>query len=575
MFELLHRRADGRLARSHAAIARGAIVAGCLMAMAICAGAAAAVTLPGGPLTVSVAELGQCQSAYASTGNNFFPASGAVGDCGFFMGFPEAGNPAFLQKRVFGFLGLQGPRLASQYTAVSQGAVTGTGSPADPYQLITIFKVSDATKAGNNDYALVEDTTRYVNGEPQFTSTFDVENVTGESIPGLSTAPSAPLKFHAIYAGDLLTGDSDFGVGVLLAGPPREIGGANAATGVFGGFVEAPPPSPPWSSFQAGCWDAVPEIEGRCPTTSPADGGIWAAVRGASSQAPVFNSDIDPNLIDNAAGVSWDDHLDKALKPGEHATYTIINRAQIPSALAVQPATQTRTVGQIATVLVTATDNTGTPYANRPIVYAIGTANPKSGSVLTNSSGVATISYVGTAAGLDTAQVFLDLPGSGARAGRDPASTAQITWAPALPTPRTPNSGYRVQSIHANPDGTITIVFVPVQDGRATLEVTVPTATISRKAAITAKKKRCKRNQIRIKGKCRPKTTVSGKVTASGRAGVTLKLSVKASSKVKRALKKGKKVQLTAKLTYKSKLGGKPTTQTFHVTVKPKKKKRH
>ena len=185
---------------------------------------------------------------------------------------------------------------------------------------------------------------------------------------------------------------------------------------MFGGFVEAPPPSPPWSDYQAGCWDVVPETEGRCPTTSPSDGGIWAAVRGATAgEAPVFNDDIDPNLIDNAAGVSWDDHLSKALKPGEHAIYTIVSRAQIPSGLTVQPATQTRTVGQIATVLVTATDNTGAPYANRPIVYSIGATNPKSGSVLTDPSGVATISYVGTAAGLDTMQMFLDLPATARR----------------------------------------------------------------------------------------------------------------------------------------------------------------
>ena len=99
----------------------------------------------------------------------------------------------------------------------------------------------------------------------------------------------------------------------------------------------------------------------------------------------------------------------------------------------------------------------------------------------------------------------------------------------------------------------------------------MPTATISRNAA--AAKKQCKRNQIRIKGKCRPKATLSGKVSAKGKAGVALKLTVKPSSKVRKALKKGKKVQLTAKLTYKSVLGGKPVTRTFHVTVKPPKKK--
>jgi hypothetical protein len=285
----------------------------------------------------------------------------------------------------------------------------------------------------------------------------------------------------------------------------------------------------------------------------------------------VFNEDIDPNLIDNAVGVSWDDHLSAGLKAGETASYSIINRAQIPAGLSIQPVTQTHTVGETGTVTVTATDTGGTPYAGRPLVYKIDGANPKTGSVTTNGSGQAVISYVGTAPGPDTMQMFLDLAGTGTQQPQDPASAAQLTWNPAPPTP---NSTYTIQSIKANSDGTITIVFVPSQDGTATVEVTVPTGTISRNASI-AKKKKCKKSQVRIKGKCRPKTTVSGKVTAAGKAGVPLKITVKPSRKVKKALAKGKKVQLTAKLTYQSVLGGAPTVKTYHFTVKKKKKKHH
>jgi hypothetical protein len=219
---------------------------------------------------------------------------------------------------------------------------------------------------------------------------------------------------------------------------------------------------------------------------------------------------------------------------------------------------------------VTATDNIGTPYGNRSLVYSIGGANPKTGSVTTNAAGQAVISYVGTAAGLDTMQMFLDLNGDGSASNGEPASAAQVIWTPAPPTP---NSTYTIQKIHANSNGTITITFVPAQDGTAIVEVTVPTASISRNASI-AKKKKCKRNQVRIKGKCRPKTSVSGKVSAQGKAGVPLAITVKPSSKVRKALAKGKKVQLTAKLTYKSALGGTPTVKTFHFTVKGKKKKK-
>jgi hypothetical protein len=559
-------RARLRLIRLTRRTLSSSLLAVALLAVtAVCASAAGTVTLPGSPLIVSVGAEGQCQSNYLNAGNNFFPGEGTLGDCGFFLGFPEAGNPTDIQKTVYGFQGIAGPSLGgTEYTEVSPGSPTGSGTAGDPYKLVTQFKVTNA--GTKEDYVLITETTTYVNGEAQFASTFDVKNITGEpESGGLKPAKGATLKFHAIYAGDLFTDNSDFGTGVFLGGPPRFVGGQNNTTGVFGGFIES---TPTWTNWQTGCWNTVPEE--RCPATSPLDGGIWPAVQTATSEGPVFNEDIDPNLIDNAVGVSWDDHLSAGLKAGETASYSIINRAQIPAGLSIQPVTQTHTVGETGTVTVTATDTGGTPYAGRPLVYKIDGANPKTGSVTTNGSGQAVISYVGTAPGPDTMQMFLDLAGTGTQQPQDPASAAQLTWNPAQPTP---NSSYTIQSIKANSDGTITIVFVPSQDGTATVEVTVPTGTISRNASI-AKKKKCKKNQVRIKGKCRPNTTVSGKVTAAGKAGVPLKVTVKPSSKVKKALAKGRKVQLTAKLTYKSTLGGAPTVKTYHFTVKAKKKKK-
>jgi hypothetical protein len=563
-----HRSARGLLSSARGLALIAALAVSGLGAIVANASGDGTVTLPGGPLVVSVGSLGECESNYPNVGNNFYPASGTLGDCGFFLGFPAGvGNPAALEQTsktgsVFGFTGSAGPDITDAnggvlYTAILQGPTSGSGSTADPYSEITTFKASIEGK----DYALVTVTTTYVSGAANFTSTYDVENVTGQSIPGLTPAtPAAALHFHAIAAGDLYVADDDHGTGVFLGGPPRFIGGQNNTTGTLGGFIENTS-SLPWTNFQEGEWNSV----------------IWEAVRDSTAATPVFDDTVDPTLIDNGAGVSWDQFLTGAgLLPGAHATFSILNRTQVPTTLGVQPVTQTHTVGQTATVTVTATDTLGTPYAGRPVVYSIGGANPKSGSVTTNASGVATISYVGTAAGLDTMQMFLDLAGTGTQAPQDPSAAAQLTWAPAPPAPPTPTSSYKVQSIHANSNGTITIVFVPTQEGTAVVEVTVPTATISRNEAIAAKAKKCKRNQIKIKGKCRPKSTVSSKVSATGKAGVPLKLTIKPSSKVKKALSKGKKVQLTAKLTYKSKLGGTPTVQVFHFTVKaPKKHKKH
>jgi Bacterial Ig-like domain (group 1) len=538
----------------------------------LCVGAAGAsadgsVTLPGGPLSVSVGSLGECQSSYANVGTNFFPPSSTVGDCGFFLAFPSAGTnqPTELKEKVFGFSGSAGPRITeaeggAEYTFLEQQATpSGSGTAADPYSDYTKYLVSYNEKI----YAMVTDVTTYVSGEPQFTSTYTVENVTGKAV---GDAPSAPLYYHAIVAGDLYVANDDHGTGVFAGGPPLFIGGQNPNTGTLGGFIEA---SPSWSNYQEGFWDGPEPYE----PTIEADHGIWNAVRiAAKSSGAVFNNTIDPNLIDNGAGASWDNHLTTALEPGKTASYSIIARSQVPTTLGVQPVTQSHTVGQTATITVTATDNVGTPYAGRPLVYSIGGANPKSGSVTTNASGVATISYVGTAAGLDTMQMFLDLNGNGSQDNGEPSSAAQIIWTPAPPTP---NSSYKIQSIHANSNGTITITFVPTQEGTALVEVTVPTATISRNAIAAKRQKKCKKGQTRIKGKCRPTSTVSDKVSAKGKAGIPLKITVQPSRKVKAALKKGKKVQLTAKLTYKSVLGGTPTAQTYHFTVKaPKKKKK-
>jgi hypothetical protein len=144
------------------------------------------------------------------------------------------------------------------------------------------------------------------------------------------------------------------------------------------------------------------------------------------------------------------------------------------------------------------------------------------------------------------------------------------------PPPPTPNSGYTLKSIVSNSNGTVTITFVPTQSGEATLVLTVPTASVASTSAVDAKSKKCKHGQVKIKGKCRPSTTVAGKTSASGTAGVPLKLTVNLSSKIKALLKKGKTVHILATLTYKSSLGGTATVTTYHVTVKghkPKHKK--
>ncbi len=534
---------------------------------ALAASDSTAVAFPGGPLTVYVAPRGQCQSSYLVNGeqdNNYFPGFGTVGDCGFFLAFPKvSGQPAALEGQTFGFEGNAGPGaiagggISGVYNPVSQSPVTGEGTTTSPYTETTVFEVED-TKGGKD--VLITETTTYVNGQPQFTSTYNVKNTSGSKI-----------YFRAMYAGDLYVNGDDHGTGVFLAGPPRFIGGQNTGSGVIGGFQEAPAPALPWTSFQEAYWSEPLGIEG----IASGDNGIWHDVETTDEDSRAFNETLEPAELDNGAGVEWDQFRESGsgLANGAEQAFTIVNRTQVPNTLQVSPASQTLTQGQTETINVTALDTANQPYAGKTVHYTVAGANPQAGTVVLNSAGQAQISYVGHNAGIDTTQLFVDLGGSGVQTPTDPAGTARVTFVPAPPAP-TPNSTYTIKSIKANSDGTITIVFVPTQSGTATLEVTVPTGTIARREALAARRaKRCRHGLVKIKGKCRPKTTVSGRVSASGTAGVPLTLTVKPSGKVVSALRKGKTVHLTATLTYKSSLGGVPTVQVYRLTVKGKRPK--
>lgn len=523
-----------------------------LLGLALGAGPAvaeeAAMTIPGSPFSVSIGPLGQCQSSYSGHGSNY-GGSATIGECGFFLAFPSAGagQPTDLKGTTFGGVAVAGHPGLSLYREDVRSLVGGSGTAASPYEQITSFDVVDSAK--KEDAVIIERTT-YVNGAPQFTSTYTVKNLSGGN-----------LYFRAIYAGHLLAAGGPKEVGAFLSGPPRFIGGQNAAAGFLGGFQEAPSPALPWNHFEE---LSLPKF--------------WTTLESSFNETQAFKDAIEPTEGESGAGVEWDQRVSTPLPAStllpseEEQAFTIINRTQIPAGLQVSPAAHTLTQGQTETVALTALDTGGQPFAGRSVRYTVIGANPQSGSVKLNTAGQTQISYVGKNAGIDTIRMFVDLAGTGIQTAGDPAGTATATF---VPSQATPNSSYRVQSVHANSNGTVTITFVPAQAGQAVLQVTVPTATIARTQALAAKAKKCKKGQIKIKGRCRPRTTVTGRASGEGRAGVALKLAVNPSAKIKALLKKGKTVHLTATLTYSSSLGGRPTVRAFHLTVKGKKPKPH
>jgi hypothetical protein len=167
--------------------------------------------------------------------------------------------------------------------------------------------------------------------------------------------------------------------------------------------------------------------------------------------------------------------------------------------------------------------------------------------------------------------------GEGVAASRSACGSEVLTVATPTPPPPPPppNSGFGIKSIVGNSNGTVSVTFVPTQSGTGTLVVTVPTASIASTSATDARAKRCKPGQVKIKHRCLPTTTVTGKASASGTAGVPLTLTVFLSGKVKAQLKKGKTIHLTATLTYQSALGGPAEVASLQVTVKGRRPHHH
>jgi hypothetical protein len=391
---------------------------------ALIAGSASAadpVAISGSPLTVWIGDQGQLQAKRdTDSANIFFRPSSQIGDAGFFLAFPAVTgapvqNPA-LTGHVFGFDGPDSPHAeeTDQFVPVSQGATTGTGTPTDPFKQVTSYEV--ATDSPATHFALVTQTTTYVNGGQLFDVRWDVKNTT--------TSPAAPLRFKALTAADFYFEGSDVGTGIFTQGPPRFIGGTNADTGRSGGFVEigAPSPSLPWSHYQALAYKLPDETDGN---------DIWSRVENAADAAtPSFDDTVLGEPVDNAGGVEWDQYLDpaKTLAPGATASFELLVRTALPAALQFDQTNAGAPQGVPITFTVTAKDTADNPFTGKRLVSAITGANPGTQSAVIGADGKATVTDPGTNAGPDTIVSFVDLNGNGTREPNEPQGSALATF---------------------------------------------------------------------------------------------------------------------------------------------------
>jgi hypothetical protein len=226
----------------------------------------------GGPLTnVYVGNDLSCQVRHQTDGTTgeFFPPSTIPADCGTFLAVDDV-DADVLYAPDFASHGTTATANLGTYTpftAISQTAVTGSGTSADPYTVVT------TADAGGSGLRIVQ-TDKYVVGEEAYRTDIRIQNT------------SAAARDVILYrAGDCFLGASDLGFGLVDA-PTKAV----ACRGV----VSATEPSN--------------RIEQWLPITSGNNyyeanfSEVWSAI---GSKTPFPDTCECEEFQDNGAGISW------------------------------------------------------------------------------------------------------------------------------------------------------------------------------------------------------------------------------------------------------------------------------
>jgi hypothetical protein len=433
----------------------------------------APVALGGSPLNVIVGDQGQLQAFRTDRADPsqppgiFFQPRLELGDAGFFLAVP--GGPT-----VWGFDGTA-PALfgLTAYTAAGQDGVTGSGTAADPLRQVTRYAAA---------LTAITQTTTYVNGSQEFRVRWDVKN-----------NDMGTLSFKAIAAADFFFEGDDAGTGIFTQGPPRFIGGTNVDSGSSGGFVEV---SPAWSHYQALDY----------PT-------VWSKVQGAAaSSAPVWDDTVLDHPADNAGGVEWDG---QTLNNGQTASYEIVIRSAVPSALQLNPTNAGSRQGVPIAISATATDSNGQPYAGKTLRWSIAGPNAQTGSTTLGAAGTGVVTDPGANAGTDNVTVFVDFNNDAVRQPIEPQATALATFVDSVP----PTCTIKVSGTLPGGGGSGKPLVINVNCGEGSTVTVATTLQPPASRARTAIAARTKKKPKKIKLKTR---TV--RVSAGAPAAVKLKI---------------------------------------------------
>ena len=206
-----------------------------------------------GPLTqIIVGDTLSCQVAHqADQQFELFPPSSRTGDCGTFLA---------LGGTVYGPSG--GSATLVAWAPISQAAVAGVGSAADPFRIVTVVEATGAVLR-------LQQTDSYVVGTQSYRTDMQITNLGGAALNGI------------LYrAGDCYLQESDEGYGRVDGGAPACIVDPQISQ-----RIEQWLPITLGSRF----------FEGRY-------GEVWSRI---ASQELFPNTCACTELIDNGAGLSW------------------------------------------------------------------------------------------------------------------------------------------------------------------------------------------------------------------------------------------------------------------------------
>jgi hypothetical protein len=389
-----------------------------LLALALAAQPAFAVNtkeIDGNPLTIWVGDNGSFQDLVAgNTDYSFYPRADKNGNAGFALAFPTSGQSGLysvpsVAGKVWGWTSdaSPSPTFGGEFTAVSQGNVTGIGTEGSPYQQQTTYQLVAGVALLD-----ITQTTTYINGSSTFQVSYHVHN-----------RIATPVKFRALVAADLYLNGSDCGVGVFKSVAPRFVGGTSL--GRVGGFTEDSSSSP-WSqyfegqfsnSFNSGC-----QLAGdQWPDT------VWDHLQGAADGAGFPSTVNTSSVLDNGIGVQWDTYYTSALGANSDADFQFNTLGTVPGLLTLTPSSQSVAAGGQAALNAIVTDGSGAPAAGATVKFTISGANSGSADVTTDSSGQAAFFYKPSKAGTDTVTAFQDIDLNGAQGQAEPNGTATVT----------------------------------------------------------------------------------------------------------------------------------------------------